>query len=88
MLVRLLFLQIAQNQMMLLVVLPTLANLNILLNSQIFASSYTTELIAIMLVIKYVLYLHSGNNFTIFMESKSALIAFQKFYPNTLIINL
>ena len=47
-----------------------------------FASSYTVELIAYLLVIKNVLYRHSGNNFTIFTDSESALDAIYKFYPN------
>ena len=46
------------------------------------ASSYTAELIVILLVIKNVLYQHSGNIFTIFIYSKSALAILQNFYPN------
>ena len=51
-----------------------------------FAFSYTTVLIDILLVIKNVLYSHSGNNFTIFTDSISALVAIQIFYPNNPII--
>ena len=51
-----------------------------------FASSYTTKIIDILLVIKKVLYRHSHNNFTTFTYSKSALVAIQKFYPNNPII--
>ena len=51
-----------------------------------FTLSYTAELIAILLVIKNVLYRHSNNNFTIFTDSKSALVALQNFHPDNPII--
>ena len=51
-----------------------------------FTSSYTAELIAILLVVKNVLYRHSNHNFTIFTDSKSALVALQGFYSNHPII--
>ena len=51
-----------------------------------FASSFTAELIAILLVIKNVLYRHSSNNFTMFTASKSSLVALQNFNPNNPII--
>ena len=56
------------------------------------SSSYTAELIAILLVIKNVLYRHFGNNFTIFTVLKNALVtlvALQNFYPtNPIILNI
>ena len=51
-----------------------------------FTFSYTAELIAILLVIKNVLNRHSGDYFTIFSDSKSALVALQSFYTNNPII--
>ena len=49
-------------------------------------SSYSAELIAILLVLKNVLYRHAGTSFTIFTDSKSALSAINKFFPDNPII--
>ena len=46
------------------------------------ASSYTADLIAILLVINNALYQHSGDYFTILTDSKSALVSLQNFYIN------
>ena len=46
-------------------------------------SSCPTKLVAILLVVKNVLYKHSNNYFA---DSKSALVAVQNFYPNNPII--
>ena len=49
-------------------------------------SSFSSELIAILLVIKNILYRQNKNSFTIFSDSKSALNAVNKFYPDSPIV--
>ena len=49
-------------------------------------SSFSAELIAILLILKNILYNSNFNNFTIFSDSKSALSAIKSFYPNNSLI--
>ena len=51
-----------------------------------FVSSYSAELLAILLILKNILYRLNFNNFTVFSDSKSALSALNSFYSDNPII--